>query len=168
MPPPAFPLWIGQTDPVGKQIKVPDLTDEDRRTLVRWIDLGCPIDFDYDPKQPDRRSYGFACDDTRPTLTLTEPTPGANKQLSRLLVGMYDYYSRLDMKSFRATADFDLDGVPAGTDLSGRFRPKSLGVWEMRLKTPPRQLKRGTLTVSVRDRQGNVSKIVRTFSVAER
>ena len=62
----------------------------------------------------------------------------------------------------------DLDGVPAGTDLSGRFRPMSMGVWEMRLKTPLRELKKGTITVSVKDRQGNVSKIVRTFSVAER
>ncbi len=168
MPPPRS-FWHGRTNPDGRQIKVPDLTDEDRRTLVRWIDLGCPIDLDYDPKLPDRRGYGFACDDTRPTLTLTEPVPGVNtKKLSRLLVGMHDYYSGLDMKSFHVTADFDLDGVAAGTDLSGRFRPLTTGVWELRLKTPLGELKKGTLKVSVRDRQGNVSKIVRTFSVAER
>jgi hypothetical protein len=154
--------------PDGKPIQVTELTDEDRRTLVRWIDLGCPIDLDYDPKQPDRRGYGFACDDTRPTLTLTEPLPGVNKQLSRLLVGMHDYYSGLDMKSFRVTADFDIDGVPAGTDMSGRFRPKSMGVSEMRLKKPLRELKTGTVTVSVKDQQGNVSKVVRTFSIAAR
>ena len=44
----------GTTRPDGKKIKVAPLTDEDRRTLVRWIDLGCPIDLDYDPKQPER------------------------------------------------------------------------------------------------------------------
>ncbi len=142
------------------------MTDEDRRTLVRWIDLGCPIDLDYDPKHPDRRGYGFACDDTRPTLTLTEPVAGVNtKKMSRLLVGMHDYYSGLDRTSFHVTADFDLDGAAAGTDLSSRFRPLTTGVWELRLKTPLHQLKKGTLTVSVKDRQGNVSKIVRTFSV---
>ena len=39
----------------GRQaIKVPPLSDEDKLTLVRWIDIGCPIDRDYDPKQPER------------------------------------------------------------------------------------------------------------------
>ena len=28
----------------GKKIKVAPLTDEDKRTLIRWIDLGCPIE----------------------------------------------------------------------------------------------------------------------------
>ena len=40
------------------------LTDEDRRTLVRWIDLGCPIDLDYDPKNP--RATGLRLDARRP------------------------------------------------------------------------------------------------------
>ncbi len=30
------------------------LSDDDRRTLVRWIDLGCPIDFDDDRDDPDQ------------------------------------------------------------------------------------------------------------------
>lgn len=40
--------------------KVQPLTDEDRRTIVRWIDLGCPIDVDpqYNPAAPNARSYG--------------------------------------------------------------------------------------------------------------
>ena len=56
-----------------KQGKVKPLTDEDRRTLVRWIDLGCPIDLDFDPKQPQRRGSGWMQDDSRPTLTVTFP-----------------------------------------------------------------------------------------------
>src|SRR5262249_40554168 len=36
-----------------KSGKVAPLTDEDRRTLVRWIDLGCPIDLDFDPRNPE-------------------------------------------------------------------------------------------------------------------
>src|SRR5262249_3988856 len=35
-----------------KEGKVKALSDEDRRTLLRWIDLGCPIDLDYDAKHP--------------------------------------------------------------------------------------------------------------------
>jgi hypothetical protein len=38
--------------PDGRKIKVAPLSDEDRRTLIRWIDLGCPIDLDYDPAKP--------------------------------------------------------------------------------------------------------------------
>ena len=37
-----------------KEGKVAALSDEDRRTLTRWIDLGCPVDLDYDPKQPEK------------------------------------------------------------------------------------------------------------------
>ena len=57
------------------------LTDEDRLTLVRWIDLGCPIDLDYDPTNPKQRGYGWMLDDQRPTLTLTSPKAGANPPL---------------------------------------------------------------------------------------
>src|SRR5206468_3019345 len=45
--------------PDGKRVKVAPLSDEDRRTLVRWIDLGCPIDLDYDPAHPEERGYGW-------------------------------------------------------------------------------------------------------------
>src|SRR5204862_2865478 len=83
--------------PDGKKIKVAPLSDEDRRTLVRWIDLGCPIDFDYDAARPEARGLGWMLDDNRPTLTLTYPQPGSNGNLKRLLVGMHDYYSGLDM-----------------------------------------------------------------------
>ncbi len=164
MPPPAAVAgtYVG---PGGKKVKVAPLTDEDRRTIVRWIDLGCPIDLDHDPAQPQRRGYGWMCDDQRPTLTLTYPRAGHNPELTRLLVGMHDYYSGLDLASFRMTADFPLDGVAPGEDLAPRFRPKSEGVWELRLKRPLTRLARGTLTVSVKDRQGNISRVERTFSV---
>src|SRR5262249_51067262 len=81
--------------------KVAALTDEDKRTLVRWIDLGCPIDLDFDPAHPEKRGFGWMCDDNRPILTLTHPKAGANEKLTRVLVGMHDYYSGLKADSFR-------------------------------------------------------------------
>src|SRR5205823_554849 len=72
-----------------KSGKVKALTDEDRRTIVRWIDLGCPIDLDYDAAKPQAAGYGWMCDDNRPTLTLTYPRAGANELLTRILVGMH-------------------------------------------------------------------------------
>jgi mono/diheme cytochrome c family protein len=145
--------------------KVKGLTDEDRRTLARWIDLGCPIDLDYDPHHPERRGYGWMLDDNRPGVTLTYPGPGSNAELSRILVGMHDYYTGLDLGSFTVTADFALEGAPAGTDLAAKFRPTSPGVWELRPNTAIVHLSRGKLTVSIRDRQGNMTRLERTFSV---
>jgi hypothetical protein len=152
----------------GKPIKVPALSDEDRRTLVRWIDLGCPIDLDpsYDPADPPGRSLGWMGDDQRPTLTLTDPQPGTNRPLKRMLVGMHDAYTGLNLDSFRVIADFAVDGIPPGVNLAPQFRQKSVGVWQLTLIQPIAELKKGKLTVSVRDRQGNVSSIERTFSVA--
>jgi hypothetical protein len=144
---------------------VKGLSDEDRRTIVRWIDLGCPIDLDYDPKHPERRGYGWMLDDNRPVITLTHPTVGENPPLTRLLIGMHDYGSGLDLGSFRVTADFEVDGIPAGQNLARHFQPKTQGVWEWRLTRPVGGVSRGTLRVAVRDRQGNLAQLERAFSV---
>src|SRR5262249_25864485 len=138
---------------------------EDRRTLVRWIDLGCPIDQDYNPGNPQAPGYGWMLDDNRPTLTLTHPQNGVNPPITRLLVGMHDYNTGLDRESFHVVADFAIDGAPAGENLASRFRSISQGVWELKLAQPIKELPCGKLSVAVQDRQGNETRIVRTFSV---
>jgi hypothetical protein len=131
--------------------------------LVRWIDLGCPIDLSYDPKQPLAASYGWMLDDQRPTLTLTLPKAGTNPPLERLLIGMHDSGSGLDLASFEVVADFAVNGVPAGQNLAPKFQAAGTGIHELKL-SEPLTVKRGKLTVSVKDRQGNVTRIERTFS----
>jgi len=162
MPPPeaVAGTYVG---PKGEKIKVAPLSDEDRLTIVRWIDMGCPIDLDYDPAKP--QAAGAMIDDSRPTLTLTTPRIGVNEPLARLLVGMHDYGSGLDMNSLQVVADFPVEGVAAGENLAAKFLTKSDGVWEMKLAAPLTTLERGMVTVSVKDKQGNVSRIERTFSV---
>jgi hypothetical protein len=159
MPPPEAVAGT-YVSPDGRKIQVPDLTDEERMTFVRWIDLGCPVDLTGDPARP-----GWVLDDQRPTLTLTTPRAGGNEPLSRILVGMHDYNTGLDMKTFQVAADFAVNGIAPGQDLSGKFRVKSQGVWELVLDRPITKLAAGNLTVSVKDRQGNLSRIERTFSV---
>src|SRR5262249_35438677 len=144
MPPPA----------AVKAGKVKPLTDEDPRTLVRWVDLGCPIHLDHDPRRPARRGRGWMLDDQRPPLPLTYPRPGANEPLTRLVVGMHDYGTGLDADSFRVVADFPLAGVEAGKDLSAKFKPKGDGVWELALPGPLGGLARGELTGSGKERAG--------------
>ena len=70
------------------------------------------------------------------------------------------------MKSFQVVADFTVDGVPAGRNLVTKFKEKSEGVWELKLSKPITKLARGKVTVSVADREGNINRIERTFSVA--
>jgi hypothetical protein len=167
MPPPEA-VQGAYKGPDGKPVKVPPLTDEDRRTIVRWIDLGCPIDVDpaYDPTKADSRSYGWMGDDQRPTLTLTYPSPGVNPPLRRILIGMHDAYTGLDLESFQVVATFPVNGVAAGQNLAPRFMRTANGVWELKLPAAITELPRSKLTVSVKDRQGNVSRVERTFSIS--
>jgi hypothetical protein len=142
-----------------KSGKVAPLTDEDRLTLVRWIDMGCPIDLMYDPKNPAKTGYGWALDDQRPTLVLTLPKDGAKE---RILVGMHDFGTGIDAASFTVVADFAVNGIAAGQNLAPKFTALGGGVFELKLGAPLPA--RGKLTVSVKDRQGNVARIERVLS----
>jgi hypothetical protein len=166
MPPPA--AVAGDYDGAdGKKIKVAPLSDEDRRTIVRWIDLGCPIDLAYDPAKPtDVGAGGWMHDDQRPTLALASPQAGVNESLANVLVGMHDYGAGLDGDSFSVKADFEIDGIAAGENLASRFKPAGEGIWEFKFANPIATIEHGTLEVSIRDRQGNNSQIKRTFSIA--
>ena len=87
--------------------------------------------------------------------------------LTRILVGMTDYGTGLDMKSFQVVADFPIGDIAAGENFAQKFLPKSDGVWELALTTPLAKLAKGQLIVSIRDRQGNTRRIERTFSVGK-
>ena len=159
--PPASAVAGEYVGPDGKKIKVSGLSDEDRLTLVRWIDLGCPIDLDYQPDRPEARGYGWMLDDQRPTLTLNSPRAGTGAPFDRIVVGMYDY-GGLDPGSFTVTASLPIDDIGPGDNFAGRFGPVAQGVWEMKLRKPA-SLSGGKLSVSIRDRQGNTSRVERAF-----
>ncbi|HWB03976.1 MAG TPA: hypothetical protein VG796_13195 [Verrucomicrobiales bacterium] len=159
MPPPDAVAGTWKT-PDGRTVKVPALTDEDKFTLVRWIDLGCPIDLDREPA----RSRGWFLDDNRPVLTVTTPAAGANASVDRILIGAYDYYSGLEDASLTVTATFPVNGLAAGENLASKFKSLTRGVRELKLDTPLKNTSAAGLTVSVKDRQGNISRIDRRFS----
>jgi hypothetical protein len=165
MPPPEAVAGTYE-GPDGKKIKVASLTDEDRLTLIRWMDLGCSIDLRFDPGRTDPATSPFT-DRTLPTLTVTHPSGGGNSDpLTRIVIGMADAASGIDQSSFTVTADFAIDGAEPGREMATHFRETSPGVWEMRLKEPIRSLKQGKLAVQVADRERNVTRIERSFSVA--
>jgi hypothetical protein len=98
-------------------------------------------------------------------MTQLRRPDGSGGPLSRIRIGMHDYYTGLDPASFRVTADFAVDGAAAGENLASKFVPVETGVWEMKLSKPLDALPSGRLAVEVKDRQGNTSRIVRLFSV---
>jgi hypothetical protein len=156
--PPADAVAGTAKGPDAQPVKVAPLSDQDKLTLARWIDIGCPIDRD--------AKIGWLLDEGRPTLTLTYPQAGANAGLDRIRIGMHDYGTGLDLATFRVTADFAIDGVKAGEDLAPRFKSVAAGVWELRLTEALASLAHGWLRVEVRDRQGNTARIERNFSVS--
>lgn len=158
MPPPA----------AVKAGKVKPLTDEDRLTIIRWIDLGCPVDLDYDPSNPADRGYGWMCDDKRPTVTVTSPRAGRNVSLSKIVIGMHDYYTGLDADSFSVTTDFEIDGAKPGENLATRFQQTHAGVWEWKFDKPVANRATAQLQVAVKDKQGNTTQFVRSFSIGSK
>jgi hypothetical protein len=145
--------------------KVAPLSDEDRLTLVRWIDLGCPIDLTNLDGKTEAPVPGWLVDDQRPTLTVTYPQRGKNARLDQILIGMHDVSSGLDMESFTVTLDTPVDGVAAGANLAAKFAKQTDGVWVWKLPKPVTAIDKAVLTVQVKDRQGSQTEIVRTFSV---
>ncbi len=104
-------------------------------------------------------------DDQRPTLTLTHPARGVNPPLDRILIGMYDY-GGLDEATFEVIADFPVNSIPAKQNLATKFQSAGQGIWQLQLAAPLR-IARGVLTVSVKDRQGNITRIERSFSAGQ-
>ncbi|MEY4612458.1 MAG: hypothetical protein RL179_431 [Planctomycetota bacterium] len=145
--------------------KGPPLSPEDKLTFIRWIDLGCPIDLDFDPSNLESRGYGWMLDDNRPTLALAYPKPNVNPAISKILVGMHDYYTGLNLSTFKVIADFPINDIPPGDNLASHFRKTADGVWELMLNKPITSLRQGRLFVEIKDHQGNTTRIERVFSV---
>ncbi|MGH9387895.1 MAG: hypothetical protein ACRD2N_26855 [Vicinamibacterales bacterium] len=141
---------------------VPALSDDEKRSFARWVDLGAPIS----SPAPAFRGRGWFQDDLRPTLAVS--LPRAERQttpLSQIRIGLFDYYSGLDMKSFSVKASVPVSGKPAKTELASLFVQTADHVWTATMTPPLSNVQDGVLTVTVKDRQGNVTKIERVFSI---
>lgn len=142
----------------------PPLTEREKRMIGQWVDLGCPID----SPDPELSQYGWFADELRPTLTLTHPRAGrVESPLTEIRIGAHDYYSGLATRSLSVYADFVVNGLAPGTDLGPHFETRDDDVRVLRFDEPIVRLRRGELRVSVRDRRGNVARLVRTFRVGE-
>lgn len=141
---------------------VPALTEDEKMLFARWIDLGAPI------TQPGKDAVGWFADESRPTLTVSSPQAGLNpSQIEMIRIGAHDYYTGLNTDSLSVVANFEVDGIPAGTELAHQLQPTNDHIWALSLATPLQSLTNGIITVSIKDHKGNLTKITRQFSVGK-
>ena len=140
----------------------PPLDEHGKRTLLRWIDLGCPIDT---AKDTSREGYGWYLDETRPALTISEPKASADHEaFSKIVVGFSDAYSGVNRESFAVSADFPIDSYDPGEDFSTCFVEGEAGVFTCLLGSEVSGIEGGTITVSIADNAGNISVLERTIT----
>lgn len=72
-----------------------DLTDEEKRTIARWVDLGSPIDF------PNKRGFGYTEDYQLPIVNVFRPERGFSVQSSDWKIGFSDAKSGVDWDSIK-------------------------------------------------------------------
>ncbi|MBN8481651.1 MAG: hypothetical protein J0L88_08690 [Xanthomonadales bacterium] len=145
MPPPGSP--------------VAPLTADEKLLFVRWIDLGAPIDTG-DPR------YGWFLDDLRPTVALGQPRPRANPgPLGEVRIGLADAESGIEPGSLSIRADFAVNGRAPGSELADLAAALGGDVWTIALSPPLQVAWNRHLEVSVRDRQGNTTRVSRAFFI---
>ncbi|MBI3843279.1 MAG: hypothetical protein HY292_01445, partial [Planctomycetes bacterium] len=141
----------------------PPLSEDEKMTIARWIDLGCPIDVG----ALSGSTRGWFLDDLKPTLTMSSPRAGANANpISFIRVGAADADSGIDATSLSVTADFAVGSRAAGAELVSLGHRDGDGIWTIPLPQPLGPGFSGTVHASVRDVQGNVTRVACRFSVS--
>ena len=136
---------------------------EEKMTIARWIDLGCPINSGEETGNDD---FGWYLDDLRPVLTVTAPRRGWNGGLlTQVLFGMADAYKGLDLESLSVTANFGIRDRDPGAELADLVEDRGAGIYALPLDEPIRFLSQGRIHVEVADNQGNVTRVDRAFTV---
>jgi hypothetical protein len=143
-------------------VGVVGLTIDQKMTLARWVDLGCPIN----TGQGSAAAYGWFLDDNRPTLALSQPRAGASVlPLNQIRVGVADAYSGIAPGTLSITASISLHGRPAGAQLADLAVSAGDGIYAISLSPAIDSAFDAKLHVQVADLQGNVTRVTRTFSV---
>lgn len=144
------------------------LSWDERMKIARWIDLGAPIDLL--SIRGSRDSFaGFFEDDLRPTLALVPSVSQAAvaRALSRFIIGAYDLESGLDASTLSLTLDRAVGGIAAGTNLTAGLTISNGGTLTVTLPSAIDLSTTGvTAAVSIRDRAGHTTRIVRSYGVS--
>lgn len=130
----------------------PPLSEDEKMLIARWVDLGCPINTGSGGDE----DYGWFADELPPTLTISSPRPNKHvAPLTEIRIGVADAYTGVQSGSLSVKAGFTVNGAAPSTELANQGRFVSAGIFVIPLQTPILNLEETTLTVSVRDTQGN-------------
>ncbi len=144
---------------------VPALTEDEKITLARWIDLGCPIDT---AEGTSADAYGWFLDDLKPTLTVSSPRPGlAEDPVSVMRFGLADANSGIDPASLSVTTDFAVAGRIAGAELADLATAVGDGIYEVAVGSALGPMTEAHVRIAVADHQGNISRVDQRFATAE-
>jgi hypothetical protein len=143
------------------------LSFDEKATLVRWVDLGAPIDLCSWPGHGcGNPTWGWFEDDLRPTLWVS-PTVAEARQgpVSAITVAAHDLESGLKAGSLWVSLSVPIGGQPAGTNLAAGLSPANGDSVAVPLPAPTDLAAAGTTMIAgIRDNAGHVTRIVRTFS----
>ena len=131
---------------------VPPLSEDEKMTLARWVDLGCPVE----TGSGTGTNYGWRLDDLRPTLTVSSPRQNRNEPpLTEIRIGVADAYSGVSNGTLSVKADFAVNGLAAGTELVGQGSFVGPGIFSIPLSPAISNLPASHVTATVLDAQGN-------------
>ncbi len=141
---------------------VPPLSDDEKMTVARWIDLGAPINWGGGGSTP----WGWFLDEIRPTLTMSTPRPGENTQpVGEIRIGVADAHTGLDINTLSVSADFQVAGRAAGSELADLAVGAGDGIYAIALDAPITSLAGTHVRAEIADFQGNITRVDRSFSV---
>jgi len=137
----------------------PPLTEDEKMTFARWVDLGCPINT--------ATIHNWHSDDLRPTLTISSPRQNRNQPpLTELRLGVADGYSGVSNGTLSVKADFPVNGLSPHAELVSQGSFTGAGVFTIPLNPPITSLLPSHLIASVLDAQGNRTTVTVRFWVA--
>jgi hypothetical protein len=141
---------------------VPPLSEDEKMLFARWIDLGAPINW----ADNGANAYGWFLDDLRPSLNVSLPRPGVNDgPLTAIRLGAADANSGINWASLSITADFAVNGRAAGAQLADLVAATGDGIRTLTLSSPIASRGTSNLLVTIKDVQGNITRVARRFSV---
>jgi hypothetical protein len=136
------------------------------RTISRWIDLGCPMDF----QSSIHAGYRYTDDNGLPVLNVATPVRGWNGSFDGVIrVGAADAESGIDWASLQVALDDDLsDGVRFERIVASTITraPGSSVVWVTLLEPLPRD-RELLLSVEVKDNAGNSNRETLRFWISD-
>lgn len=142
---------------------VTPLSDDEKMTIARWIDLGAPINWGDDGATP----WGWFLDEIRPTLAMSSPRPGYNVHaLTAIRIGLADANTGIDPSSLSLRASFVVAGRPANSELADLAVDIGDGIYSIPVAPALTDATSETVYAEVADHQGNITRVARRFSIA--